>query len=128
MIKTLEWKGGKLRILDQTQLPTKVVYVNSRDFRDTAEAIKKMKVRGAPAIGVAAAFGLAQVVARSKATKIEQLSKEMEKASDVLKATRPTAVNLSWGLKRMNQALETYRDRRMPKLKELLIAEAMKIQ
>jgi methylthioribose-1-phosphate isomerase len=128
MIKTLEWKGGKLRILDQTQLPGKVSYIQSRDFKDTAEAIRRMKVRGAPAIGVAAAFGLAQVVAKSKATKVDQLSREMDRAAGVLQATRPTAVNLAWGLQRMRGALETYRDRRMPKLKELLIAEAVKIQ
>jgi methylthioribose-1-phosphate isomerase len=128
MIKTLEWKGGRLKILDQTQLPSRVVYVNSRNFKDTAEAIRKMKVRGAPALGVAAAFGLAQVVASSRATKIDQLSREVEKAAVVLRATRPTAVNLGWGLDRMTRALETYRDRRLPKLKELMIAEAMKIQ
>ncbi len=128
MLKTIEWAKGGVRVLDQTQLPFKVSYVTCKDYKQTAEAIRKMKIRGAPAIGVAAAFGMAQAASKSKAGKYEQLSKEVDKAAALLRSTRPTAVNLAWGLQRMRRALESYRDRRIPKLKELMVEEALRIQ
>jgi methylthioribose-1-phosphate isomerase len=127
MLKTLEWNKGRLKILDQLQLPGKTVYATSLDARQTAEAIRSMKLRGAPLIGVAAAYGMAQAVLKSKAKTYEALRKDLEKAGAMLKATRPTAINLAWAVARMLNACDQLRDRRMPKMRELLVAEAVRM-
>lgn len=97
-LKTVEWKNNKLVMIDQTKLPNKLVFVEFADYNEVANAIKSLVVRGAPAIGVAGAFGLALAALQSNATTKEALINDLEKAKKILFETRPTAVNLKWGL------------------------------
>ncbi len=105
MPPTLEWveleDGPALRLLDQTRLPNETTFVDCTALEQVAEAIKVLRVRGAPAIGCAAAYGLALVAARSSAPDVGALRSELAAAREVLGATRPTAVNLFWALERM---------------------------
>jgi len=101
MIPTLEWTNDGVRFLDQTRLPLEEVYVNTTSYDEVATVIRDMIVRGAPAIGVSAAMGVALGVERSNATTIDDLTEEVEVMSEVLAKTRPTAVNLFWGIERM---------------------------
>jgi len=100
-MRTVEWHQNKVRMVDQRQLPHELTLVEFEDYRDVAQAIKDMYVRGAPAIGAAAAFGLALGARQSSATTRETLLVELECMADDLRATRPTAVNLSWALDRL---------------------------
>ena len=104
-MNTIEWvdtpEGGVVRLIDQTQLPSEVVMLDCAELEQLAEAIRMLRVRGAPAIGCAAAQGLALVASRSQAPDAECLLGELHQAREVLAATRPTAVNLSWALDRM---------------------------
>ena len=90
-----------MKMIDQTALPTKLTYVTYRTPEQVADAIRTMVVRGAPAIGVAAAMGIALAAARSRATRLPDLLKEMDGSAAVLRGTRPTAVNLFWGIDRV---------------------------
>ena len=100
-IRTVTWEGDAVRMIDQTVLPTKLTYVRYTRPEQVAEAIRTMVVRGAPAIGVAAAMGLALAAVRSKATRPADFMKEMEASASLLRGTRPTAVNLFWGIDRV---------------------------
>jgi methylthioribose-1-phosphate isomerase len=100
-LKTVEWKDNKVVMIDQTKLPNQLVFATYDDFNQVADAIRNLVVRGAPAIGVSGAFGLALASIQSKATTKEQLLEDLEKAKAILFETRPTAVNLSWGLERI---------------------------
>ena len=100
-LRTVRWMNGTVCLIDQTKLPERLTYVKCRTAGEVAKAIRNMVVRGAPAIGVVAAMGLALVAHRSKAKTKEHLIKELELASASLEATRPTAVNLMWGLSRI---------------------------
>jgi methylthioribose-1-phosphate isomerase len=100
-MRTVEWHQGKVRMIDQRQLPRELTFVEFEDYRDVARAIKDMYVRGAPAIGATAAFGLALGAQQSSATTPEALLMELERAADDLRVTRPTAVNLSWAVDRL---------------------------
>jgi len=107
-VRTIEWKDGVVVIVDQTKLPNEVVWVEMKNSDDVASAIKEMKLRGAPLIGVAAAYGLALTAFHSKAEKREDLMKELKMSAEVLRKTRPTAVNLFWAIDRvMKRAQET---------------------
>src|SRR5947209_14053221 len=101
MVKTVEWTDAGVRFIDQTRLPTEEIYVTCRNYREVATAIRDMIVRGAPAIGVAAAMGFALGVRDSKAGNIQDLRLELKDICDTLTATRPTAVNLFWAIRRM---------------------------
>ncbi len=104
-LRTIEWKENALIMIDQTKLPGKLEYVKFTDYNEVADAIKTLVVRGAPAIGVSGAFGMALAAINSKANTKEELMKDLEKAYKTLLETRPTAVNLVWGLdKIMNVA------------------------
>ncbi|MGE5529948.1 MAG: S-methyl-5-thioribose-1-phosphate isomerase [Patescibacteria group bacterium] len=98
-LESIIWRGDRLSLLDQTRLPGEAVYLDCRDFRQVASAIRSLSVRGAPAIGVAGAFGLALAAgeAEAKGLPVEAYVRE---AAAVLRATRPTAVNLAWALDR----------------------------
>jgi methylthioribose-1-phosphate isomerase len=96
--RTLEWANGSLRLLDQTQLPHRVVYLDLTSYQQVADAIRTMQVRGAPAIGVAAAFGLALGARAMPDMPSEEFLKRLQGIRDELAATRPTAVNLAWAL------------------------------
>ena len=125
--KTLEWKNDCLWILDQTKLPHQVNYIECSDHRDVAEAIRKMRVRGAPAIGVAAAFGLYLGIIGSKAKSYGEFLKEFAEIEKEFSQTRPTARNLFWALERMKSVLEENRDNSPEILKGLLLREAGEI-
>ena len=101
LTKTVEWKDGRVVMIDQTKLPNRLVYVTYDDYNDVAAAIKNLVVRGAPAIGVSGAFGLALAAQQSKAVGTSDLMADLEEAARVLAATRPTAVNLKWGLEKI---------------------------
>jgi methylthioribose-1-phosphate isomerase len=101
LLLTVEWKDDAVVLIDQTKLPNKLVYVKCTDYRQVADAIKSMVVRGAPAIGVTAALGLALAARQSKAKSIQELMTDLDTAFKVLRATRPTAVNLFWALERV---------------------------
>lgn len=107
----IEWLSqGKVRFLDQTLLPQEETWVETADYRVVAEAIRRLQVRGAPLIGVSAAYGLALAALESAGTDAETLRRDVTAAADVLRATRPTAVNLSWALDRCLRALASASD------------------
>ena len=109
-IEPLAWQGGHLRLLDQTKLPNDEVWLELTDHTQVAEAISSMRVRGAPAIGVAGAFGLALAALASEASDYETLLRELHAAAEELIATRPTGANLSWAIKRTLAAAEDAND------------------
>ena len=100
-LRTVEWKDNSVVMIDQTKLPNELVYVKYTDYNDVADAIRNLVVRGAPAIGVSGAFGLALAALQSKATDKDDLIKDLEYAKKILFETRPTAINLAWGLERI---------------------------
>lgn len=104
MPRPIEWVGGRLSLLDQTKLPSEETLIVTDDYRDVAAAIKKLAVRGAPAIGVAAAYGLALVAVSSDEPNAAKMLRELKDAAEVLAATRPTAVNLFAALNRVMKA------------------------
>lgn len=106
MFKTIEWTDEGVRMIDQTRLPAEEVYLTCRDYHQVAEAIRSMVIRGAPAIGVAAAMGVALGVKHSRARTVAELREEFEKVVETISGTRPTAVNLFWAVKRMRAAFE----------------------
>ena len=124
-LKAIEWISGKVRIIDQTLLPREEVYVELSDYRDMASAIKEMRIRGAPAIGVAAAYGMALGAQGIEAKSKEEFRAKLRSISQALAATRPTAVNLFWALERMNRAAEAGND--VAEIKAALLAEAKRI-
>ena len=110
-MRTIEWKDGVVVTIDQTKLPNELVFLKMEKCSDVASAIENMKLRGAPLIGVAAAYGLALAAFHSKAKKREDLMKEIEKSAEILRKTRPTAVNLFWAINRiMKKAQRTSGD------------------
>ena len=121
---TLRWDRTRLLILDQTALPHEEREVECRTAADVAAAIREMKVRGAPAIGAAAAYGLALDAAASEETDVPQFMRRLEQAAAVLEATRPTAVNLRWALRRMLQAARRPGEATVAELRAALVAEA----
>jgi len=97
-LRTLEWKNNALVMIDQTKLPNKLEFVKFTDYNEVANAIKTLVVRGAPAIGVSGAFGLALAAIKSTAKTKDELLADLKNAYKVLLETRPTAVNLAWAL------------------------------
>ncbi|MBI5599642.1 MAG: S-methyl-5-thioribose-1-phosphate isomerase [Deltaproteobacteria bacterium] len=126
MFKTVEWKNNSVVMLDQTLLPGKVVYRKFSDYRQVADAIKKLLVRGAPAIGVAAAMGCALGALGIKAAGLGEFRREFKKVSALMASTRPTAINLFWAIERMNRAVDSHCGG-VEGLKKRLIAEAKNI-
>ncbi len=104
MLPTIDWQDDTIVMVDQRKLPAQEVYVRCRSAQEVAKAIRTMIIRGAPAIGVAAAMGLALGVKKSKAKGTTQLAVEFQKICDLMSATRPTAVNLFWAITRMKRA------------------------
>src|SRR6185436_14913959 len=104
MLPTIEWQPDAVVMVDQRKLPGQEVYVHCKTAAEVARAIKTMVIRGAPAIGVAAAMGLALGMKRSKAQGTKQFAVEFNKLCDLMAATRPTAVNLFWAIARMKTA------------------------
>jgi len=102
-LRTVEWKDDSVVMIDQTKLPNELVFVKYTDYNDVANAIRTLVVRGAPAIGVSGAFGMALAALQSSAETKQDLLFDLEKAKKILFDTRPTAVNLSWGLEKIMQ-------------------------
>ena len=102
-LRTVEWKDNSVIMIDQTKLPNELVFVKYTDYKDVAIAIKNLIVRGAPAIGVSGAFGLALAALQSPSETIDGLLSDLENAKKILFETRPTAVNLSWALEQIMQ-------------------------
>lgn len=126
-MKTIEWIDGQVVLIDQTKLPLEEVFIKTTDYLRIAEAIKVLSVRGAPAIGVAAAYGVALAAQSSKATEVEAFIKEINEAVDVLGKTRPTAVNLFWALDRMKKKMLESSQLPVAGLKQTLKEEADQI-
>ncbi|HEY8186548.1 MAG TPA: S-methyl-5-thioribose-1-phosphate isomerase [Pyrinomonadaceae bacterium] len=129
MIKTIEWTDQGVRMLDQRLLPAEEKYLMLRSYEEVAEAIKKMVVRGAPAIGVSAAMGLALGASQSVGTSVADLEDDFDYMCKVMSETRPTAVNLFWAIERMRQALqrETAKTHDLEEIKASLVEEALSI-
>ena len=129
VLPTIEWKDDAVVMIDQRKLPSVEVYVSCKTANDVAKAIKTMVIRGAPAIGVAAAMGIALGMRRSKATGTKQFTTEFQKLCDLMAATRPTAVNLFWAIERMKRtfAEAAQNGASVDELKNRLEAEAHKI-
>ena len=127
MIQTLEWTDAGVRFIDQTKLPTEETYVNCTTYQQVADVIRNMVVRGAPAIGVSAAMGVALGIKNSKAETTADLKRDLDVISDVIGKTRPTAVNLFWAIRRMQQKFETLRVRPVAQIKQALIEEAKRM-
>jgi methylthioribose-1-phosphate isomerase len=125
-MRTIEWQDGVVITVDQTRLPGELVYLKMKKCHEVAFAIKNMKLRGAPLIGVAAAYGLALTAYYSKAEKKEDLIKEIEESAETLRKTRPTAVNLFWAINRIvKKARETSGDAK--EVAKVIIDEALRM-
>src|SRR5437016_5418309 len=129
MIKTVEWTNEGVRMLDQRLLPNEEKYLTLRSYEEVADAIKKMVVRGAPAIGVSAAMGLALGASQSVGTSVADLEYDFDFMCKVMEATRPTAVNLFWAIERMRRALSKAKTEisDVEEVKQRLVDEALKI-
>jgi methylthioribose-1-phosphate isomerase len=129
MLPTIEWKDDAVVMIDQRKLPASEVYVTCRTANEVAKAIKTMVIRGAPAIGVAAAMGIAVGMTRSRATGTKQFTTEFQKACDLMAGTRPTAVNLFWAIERMKKAFASaaHDGRSVDEIKRRLVSEARAI-
>jgi methylthioribose-1-phosphate isomerase len=126
-VRSISWENNRLRILDQTLLPSKIVYLEIDRVSDLAEAIVHLRVRGAPAIGVAAAFGVVLAALRSSAENMPEFKQHLRHAANLLASTRPTAVNLFWALDRMDGVVDAYPGASIRELAALLEKEAAAI-
>jgi methylthioribose-1-phosphate isomerase len=126
-IKPIEYRDGVCRMIDQRRLPTEEVWQEYRDYREIAEAIRTMVVRGAPAIGIAAAFGAAFGARDIGAEDFADFFARFEQVCDHLAATRPTAVNLFWALERMKRVARDHRQLPLEQIKQRLLTEALEI-
>jgi methylthioribose-1-phosphate isomerase len=123
MLETIQWTDEGVVMIDQTRLPREEVYVACRDYREVAEAIQSMVVRGAPAIGVAAAMGVALGALRA-----EDLAAEFETICNTLAQTRPTAVNLFWAIARMKRLYLSLAGRPIEEIRRRLVEEAIEVR
>ena len=125
-MRTIEWRKGVVVTIDQTKLPLKMALLNLRTCRDVVSAIKTMKIRGAPLIGAAAAYGLALTAYHSKTRKQKLLIKELDASAELLRKTRPTGVNLFWAVDRVLKKTRTVSDS-VERLVEIVVNEAKNI-
>ncbi len=127
MIPTVEWEKGAVRLVDQSRLPETVEFIDCRDYKMVADAIRTLKVRGAPAIGVTAAMGVALGAQAITATDYQTFSRAVLAICDELASTRPTAVNLFWAIGRMRKKLESLQGQSVSIIKQVLISESQAI-
>jgi len=125
-VRTIEWHDGKVITVDQTKLPNETIMLEFKNSEEVAEAIKQMRIRGAPLLGAAAAFALALTAHSSKARTSAELISELEESARILKETRPTAVNLFWGIDRILNKARSRRGK-VPEIVALVIEEAQNI-
>ena len=121
MVETIQWTGAGVVMIDQTRLPKETVFVTCKDYLEVARAISTMVIRGAPAIGVAAAMGVALGVAAAEEIGLDE---QFERICETVAGTRPTGVNLFWAINRMRKLYESLRGRPVAEIRERLIAEA----
>jgi len=127
MVPTVEWKDGAVRLLDQSRLPEKVEFLDCRDYQTVARAIRELRVRGAPAIGVTAAMGVALGAQSLRASGYDEFAKGVTGICEHLAATRPTAVNLFWAIERMKRTLAGLRGQPVVEIKRRLLEESQRI-
>jgi methylthioribose-1-phosphate isomerase len=127
MARTIYWEDGAAMILDQTKLPHEVTYVKCTDYHMVCECIVNMRIRGAPAIGIAASMGIALGANSIKDGDYGSFTRELETVYKTLLATRPTAVNIEWAVDRMRFFLEQHKSEPVDKLKQMLVDEAEKV-
>jgi methylthioribose-1-phosphate isomerase len=127
MIPTVEWKNGIVMMLDQTKLPFETVYQECKDYQTVARGIKELWVRGAPAIGVSAAMGLALGARQVEASSFDEFWPKFEDICAEMAATRPTAVNLFWAIERVKQFVQKNKDLSLDAIRELLRTESQKM-
>ena len=127
MVKAIEWTDGKVVILDQSKLPLEVTFVDCTDYHMVANCIRTLKIRGAPAIGIAAAMGISIGAQEIRADNFKEFMKAIEPIFHEMLSTRPTAVNIRWAVERMKTFLMGRRDEPVDRLKELLIDESKRI-
>ena len=126
-IPTIEWADGRIHLIDQTLLPNEFNQIYCDDVESVWEAIKSLRVRGAPAIGIAGALGAVLGIWRSKATNYPDFAAELKRITDYLATSRPTAVNLFWALERIEGTAEKHKDLEIEQLKGVLLDEAQSI-
>lgn len=127
MVKTIEWKDNRVLMLDQSRLPHEVIYVECTDYHKVAEGIRKLWIRGAPAIGIAAAMGIALGAQEIIAGNFDELVEEMQPIFNTLLGTRPTAVNIHWAVVRIKKFLQENNRESIDRLKQMLIDESNRI-
>ena len=121
----IDWLGDRVRILDQSRLPGEEVYVELEDYREVASAITELKIRGAPAIGIAGAYGIALGGLKVESEQEGEFRKKLDAVMATIAATRPTARNLFWAIQRMQKVAESSND--VKRIKSALVDEAVKI-
>ncbi len=127
MVKAIEWRDNKVLMLDQSRLPIEVSIIECTDYQMVAEGIEKLRIRGAPAIGIAAAMGIALGGLSIKARSYDDFVERLEPIMQTMLSTRPTAVNIKWAVNRIKKLLSTKKDESVDSLKQILIEEAKKI-
>ncbi len=127
MFKTLEWTNEGVRFLDQTKLPTEESYVTCSTYEEVADVIRKMVVRGAPVIGVAAAMGIALGTRDAEGDHVSELRRNFDQICETMGETRPTAMNLFWAIRRMQSKFEASSDLPVEQIKHILITEAQRM-
>ena len=132
MQSPIEWletpAGPVVRMLDQSRLPSEIVWIDCKDYGTVAEGIRELWIRGAPAIGIAAAMGVALGASGLRSNDRSSFAGEMKPIIEVLRATRPTAVNLFWALKRMERVIESRPEATVDQLKSILVKEALALR
>ncbi len=126
-ISTIEWEDGRIKLIDQTLLPNEFKQIYCDDLPTIWEAIKSLRVRGAPAIGIAGALGAVLGIWNSQAESYDEFATELKSATDYLATSRPTAVNLFWALDRISKIAEENKDLSISTLKDVLLSEALLI-
>jgi len=126
-MKAIVWDQGKIRFIDQSKLPLRLEYVETEDPREVVDAIKKLKIRGAPSIGAAGVLAVALIAYHSKAKNCNDLAKEISNGIDEIKKTRPTARNLFYALSRLENIISKYVNSDVDKFRSEIINEALSI-
>ncbi|MFC1548403.1 S-methyl-5-thioribose-1-phosphate isomerase [Candidatus Omnitrophota bacterium] len=124
MIETIRWKNNRVELIDQRLLPRKLKYITCDSVRDMWSAIRDMKVRGAPAIGIAGAYGIYLGAKKSRATRFGAFKKDIDKTIVCLASARPTARNLFWALERVEEMVDRNKDKSVERLKKMILKEA----
>src|ERR671931_1393449 len=125
LLLTVTWKDDSVVLIDQTKLPNELAYVRCKEYKEVADAIKNLVVRGAPAIGIAAALGLALAAIHSRTESLSQLLADLDAAMKILQSTRPTAINLFSALKRVMEKAKEKKN--MVEVKKAILNEALKM-